>query len=116
MTNEQPEPSRSVLSEFFVAAQKVRASYETNGPSRVDENLFLPIKAFFPLLSNTIDNEELLNAIETVQRLCYRCVHHSEGLCFVTGEYGLVPRIDLIDQFDHALEFIAHHLDGKSNL
>ena len=87
--------------------------YQERGPGRVDRALFEdvePTAASLTLalseLATAADNGELIDAINTGVELARRCVHRAEGLCFVTGEAGLVPRRDLYEKFEGALAAI----------
>ena len=102
------------LHDFLAAAESIRTAYESHGPNKVCADLFTPVETLDFQLSETIEIPELLDAIKTVKQLCYRCVHHTEGLCFVTGEYGLVPRADLVKEFDDAMDLIKRHLDSPT--
>lgn len=46
------------------------------------------------LLGESADVGELREAVAEVYDLAQRCACRVEGLCFVTGEAGLIPRRD----------------------
>ena len=60
-------------------------------------------------------HQELLVALDTVEPLLRRCVERTEGLCFVTGEAGLIPRKDLHEKCETALACFEQFLESQGN-
>lgn len=96
-----------LLREFHALAAAVWEKYLDVGPGRVEAGLFeggeTVAEDILELLAGgkrpgesatPVDAEELREAVETVCDLAHRCATRPEGLCFITGEAGLVPRRD----------------------
>ena len=104
---------KGTVSSLVGAVRALRSEYDEHGPGRVDESFYQKVDAAFQFLAEVIRNKnaeledrEVLAAAQTCKDLCYRCVTDPAGLCFVTGEAGLVPRKDLLDAFTNALQFL----------
>jgi hypothetical protein len=107
---------QTCLLEFHSLVDRVWAEYKDVGPGRVDAVLFDGGEAaaarVLELLgdeqvSPTLTTDELRVAVEKVCDLATRCATRSEGLCFITGEAGLVPRRDWHTAMDEALAVIG---------
>lgn len=111
------------LRNFTDAAAAIWSSYQEVGPSRVDERLFDELKVAMPALSKTLDCQAAMGevtgqlsidsdepaqvireTIESTRDLAKRCACTPMGLCFVTGEAGLIPRPDQHDAFEAGLK------------
>lgn len=108
-----PAATAECLREFYQAALAVQSAYNAAGPGRVEQQLWPPVAAAQQSVSASLsdcdtDSSELLQTVEDVSNLCSRCVLRSEGLCFITGEAGLIPRQDLVDRFERQLQQIQH--------
>ena len=55
----------------------------------------------------TVARSEILDLVSELETLLRRCVERPEGLCFVTGEAGLIPRRDLHEQCEQLLLKLA---------
>lgn len=66
--------------------------------------LYDAVEAAHAALHLTGEEAKLAEAAEALRELCHRCCRRSEGLCFITGEAGLIPRRDLHDRFEKALQ------------
>lgn len=84
--NVQPED----LAEFLTLADHAKASFQ--------KACFQTPTTLAPTFPST--HEALL----VLEKLFLRCVHNSNGLCFVTGEAGLIPRQDLHAQIESILK------------
>jgi hypothetical protein len=113
------EQLRVSLKEFHTLASAVWTTYQDVGPGRVDAALFdggeqlasqigglLADEAAATDLPAEVDGEELRTAVLKVADLATRCATRSEGLCFITGEAGLVPRRDWHAEMDEGLAAI----------
>ncbi len=92
------EHMKKPLTEFLSAASVVWDTYRKDGPGKVDASLFEPVETAYleldRLLSESAKAGELREAVAEVYDLSQRCACRVEGLCFVTGEAGLIPRRD----------------------
>lgn len=122
------------LNEFELCAKAVWASYQTVGPGRVDQALFTPVETAAAALGQLLDHreaatqagetiesvagaqplhlgdnwtDELLQVVTKTHALAYRCACRPEGLCFVSGETGLIPRNDEHAAFEDALAYLS---------
>ena len=102
----------ALLRAFATHVDLVWQQYEAHGPGEVDSALIEPIDQLAPQLAAMLDGplldvplpEEvdrvvLAEAIRQATDLARRCVTLSQGLCFVSGEAGLVPRRDQVNAF-----------------
>jgi hypothetical protein len=113
----------TLLLSFATQVDLVWERYETAGPGKVDSALFEPIEQLASRLNTLLDgslpadvDRGLLSAaIQQATDLSRRCATLPQGLCFVSGEAGLVPRRDQIDAFAAArmtVRTIADRLGG----
>ncbi len=97
----------NALQQLHAVLREIWQSYQDAGPGNLDQNLLAPLEEATPgALDAARDNAELTAAINTAVDLAERCVKHSQGLCFVTGEAGLLPRKDLHEKMETALSVI----------
>ncbi len=99
------------IGEFVAAVRVLWTDYRRQGPDRVDASRWRAVEdAWQPLGDLTHDlPREILAAGARLQELCRQAAMRPEGLCFVTGEAGLVPRRDLHREFDQLLETISRY-------
>lgn len=96
----QPDPCHG----FGQAATRLWAAYLEVGPSRVaPELLDTLVSAYTSLTESRCLSPELALNAERLVELSRWAVLRTEGLCFVTGEAGLVPRRDLHAEFEQLL-------------
>ena len=118
---------RDCLRTFLQHADAVWQAYQAEGPGKVAVELFEPaetaaaaldefltqgdvIEATAALRSDiAVDPASLRQAIQTVRDLTGRCALRSEGLCFITGEAGLIPRRDLHAALESSLEMLRSY-------
>lgn len=99
------------LEQFFDRATALWKSYQEVGPGQVDPNLWSEI----PELVSQIEREpgdkntEIMQAVRQIYDLSERCACRSEGLCFITGEAGLIPRRDLLELMESSLRILREH-------
>ena len=113
------------LKDLAERATVIWDTYQACGPGRVDCQLFDDVDAASKALDGLLQNDELIKAasqltardpqdwqeglgkaIRQARDLAHRCACRPEGLCFVTGEAGLIPRRDQHAAFEDALEYI----------
>lgn len=92
------------LRSLLNAAQAVWYTYRESGPGRVDASLYEDVESAVARVKQVGDSRIDDGLIETLRDLCHRCCLRSEGLCFITGEAGLIPRKDLHERFERSLE------------
>ena len=107
---------RSCLLDLQAITARVWSSYNDVGPGRVDAALFdggeaAAARVLESLadedISATLTAERLRAAVAKACDLATRCATRSEGLCFITGEAGLVPRRDWHAAMDESLAVIG---------
>ena len=88
-----------LLREFHRLSSLLWQQYLLSGPGSLNPESFQPIDVaagkLHELLAEVgggIDRAAALRAISRIQDLAERCACRLEGLCFVTGEAGLIPR------------------------
>ncbi len=65
--------------------------------------------------TNETAHQDLMLALDELEPLLRRCVERTEGLCFVTGEAGLIPRKDLHQKCEAALSCFEQFLDSVAD-
>lgn len=97
----------ALLGAYADGIDQVWVEYQARGPGEVDPALFDPIEQLAcsldalrdcPLPAD-MDRGVVTAAIRQATDLAGRCAKLPQGLCFVSGEAGLVPRRDQIDAF-----------------
>ena len=97
---------------FHAQASAVWQAYQANGPGRVERELFDPVDAAAIKVEELLKGlsadrfESLRAALKTARDLAQRCACRSDGLCFITGEAGLIPRRDLHEAFEKSLHLL----------
>lgn len=108
MTGIVNEP-RECLAEFETAVSRLWADYQRRGPGKLSARELDPVESCFARLD--MDSwPQLASALQQLHALARRCVLPPEGLSFVTGEAGLLPRQDLHVAFDESLARLRDHL------
>lgn len=105
----------ATLTDFTHRVTAVWDRYQDVGPGRVESALYERVESLRDQLieglsgceglasAADLNRETLAVAVTTVADLANRCACRSEGLCFITGEAGLIPRRDLHDRYATAL-------------
>ncbi len=97
----------AVLNAFARQVDLVWEQYQALGPGGMAAAVIEPIDRLASELETLLDGPvpdgldraELVAAIRQATELSRRCVLLPQGLCFVSGEAGLVPRRDQIDAY-----------------
>jgi len=137
--NERGGDLAAAVAHFIEAADAVWTAYQANGPGKVERSLFDPVEVAQREVSALLDDsdlpalakqiapddvddwvESLKQSIDQAGDLAERCARRPEGLCFITGEAGLVPRRDMHAAFEQAMEALRTQCDllrdaGSSN-
>ena len=118
----QPAPSLDALvtclSELLEHTTAVWDRYQQNGPGRLESDLFQKVEgaarrleqllgdpqARDSIQATGLDRGEIEGTIRQTTELARRCACTPQGLCFISGEAGLIPRRDQHEAFDTALE------------
>lgn len=84
------------------------AAYQKHGAGELPAGLYddfaTASKALGELLEDAESSQaEFQSELEILNDLAYRCQHHPQGLNFISGEGGLVPRKDLHQAMERAL-------------
>ena len=105
----------SVLSkeihELVQQAETLWKRYLELGPGKLRKEEFDPLDVAIQRVNQNLSTQaqsidcmdELRGAIDDLADLLRRCVERTEGLSFVTGEAGLIPRKDLHQRCDAAI-------------
>ena len=97
----------TLLGDFSDGIDRLWEQYDACGPGEVDSGLLEPIETLAGQLTGllagplpaAVDRAALASAISQATDLARRCATLPQGLCFVSGEAGLVPRTDQINAF-----------------
>jgi hypothetical protein len=101
------EPLGKLLAELLTAATAVWDAYRDVGPGKVEASLFEPVEVASQEIDRLLDDStELREAVAELYDLAQRCTCRSEGLCFITGEAGLIPRRDKEAAFEERLAWL----------
>lgn len=95
------------------AATRVWDSYREQGPGKVDSELYEAVATAAHALEAALvaGNEPLTDTVRRVRDLAHRCACTSLGLCFITGEAGLIPRPDQHKAYEEGLAAIRAAAD-----
>ena len=96
------------MNALYQAASRFWLRYLDRGPGvlqPIDLEEFEEAKSECSL-SSSREFSQLGLVIDELESLFRRCVERSEGLCFVTGEAGLIPDQNLHDRCELLLERI----------
>lgn len=110
--------STALLRQLLGQLERIWQAYLKAGPGGVDAVLLEDVESsggrLIAELPESAAGSDLREAIQTGVELGRRCVQRPEGLCFVTGEAGLVPRRDLHEKFEAALKTMRAALEERS--
>lgn len=100
---------------FHQAAARLWENYLAHGPGKLDPQLWLLLTREYERIKELGGPlpTEIDYAVEMLVKLSRRCAERPEGLCFVTGEAGLVTRWDEHQRFDEALAIVHRHCDQQ---
>ena len=106
------------LDRFIDCAAAVWADYLTHGPGRLSASAYEPVQSAAEALDQTLHDTEVIAFLQQVDvfdrhqiaqiahrldRLARSCACTRHGLCFITGEAGLIPRTDQHKMFESYL-------------
>lgn len=98
----------NALAPFLETANRIWREYRNVGPGNVNADHADELNERSTALFESGElSAEQTKAAEVVRELLLRCINRSEGLNFVTGEAGLIPRRDLIEQLETSLETLG---------
>jgi len=92
----------SEIALLYDAARELWEDYLKQGPGKLSNEAMEPFWARKAALPT--DASDVFFVLADLEPLLRRCVERSEGLCFVSGEAGLIPRRDLHTQCDELLD------------
>ena len=121
------------LQRFASAAEQVWSAYQQHGPGRVEAALFADVESAWQAMEQLIADDPVVASVAAAMGdrpepwgrdlrdragvlcdLARQCVCRPEGLCFVTGEAGLIPRRDKIAAFEQTLQAVRDQCDRLS--
>jgi hypothetical protein len=98
---------RDDLNRFIDRAQTIWQQYLEFGPGQLDAATYPPLaEAGDALLTQIESVGEASVAIRKIMQLAQVCACSANGLCFISGEAGLIPRLDQPARFEQALELL----------
>ena len=116
------------LHHYENSVRRVLDAYQDHGPGGVADRLYEAVRLdrerlmscleTFPV-PETVDERCLRAAIDDTDRLAKQCATTSSGLCFVTGESGLIPRPELLAKYQDGLQALAaatHQAIGRTTV
>ena len=83
-------------------------SYLENGPGNLPEDFYLQYQKAANGLETALqeDSSEVIQQrLTDLNDLTQRCAKHPQGLCFLSGEAGLVPRKDQHEAIEGLLSY-----------
>ncbi len=80
------------LQEFIDRIDAIWQQYQVRGPGNLDKELWKGVTELQEVLLQSQTEPEFEQAVNQLASLAERCVLRPEGLNFVTGESGLLPR------------------------
>jgi hypothetical protein len=99
--------------EFADLSESLWQRYLKLGPGCLPADSFKPIESAQVQIRKSLENHTAVSngawgtefriVSDELELLLRRCVERSEGLCFVTGEAGLIPIRELHDRCEKAL-------------
>lgn len=116
----------NLTSQFLDQAKDIWDQYRLSGPGTLDRQLFATLDSLNRQLDelNSAASEELQSKLDGIEQinelrsqllgLAQRCVMRSEGLCFISGEAGLLPRRDLHEKYEGALAELRLWVESQS--
>ena len=95
------------LDDFVAAARVLWREYQQCGPGRLAASQFDAVESASAALLESSAPEETKVQVRALTDLCQRCACRPEGLSFIAGEYGLIPRKDQHAKFESLLEDLS---------
>lgn len=92
--------------DLYAAAFEFWQDYLKQGPGQLTPEDLANFESLRDAWEAGHPDETLMSACSELAELFHRCVHRSEGLSFVTGEAGLIPRMDLHARCEHLLRVL----------
>ena len=118
------------IESLHASAARIWDAYQATGPGTVGNALFDGVEMNAKTCSELLQREDTVAAVGRLlnvepeawrERTCQsvsksvdfarRCALRPEGLCFVTGEAGLIPRKDLHETFAAALAHLEQQCE-----
>ena len=124
----------ALLGEFLQHANLLWRQYQRLGPGKIGSLLFDRLELAAKGLTQSLEIvtnldtaqtllpddvtrlSEFIGAIDTVLRLAKRCACSPQGLCFVTGEAGLIPNKLQYREFENQLGKLERERDWLRQL
>ena len=102
---------------LYDAVHRLWAEYQQNGPGGIRVGLWNDVDHAWNALrkDSAAYGNDVQDSARKVVELCRRCALRPEGLCFVTGEAGLVPRRELHAEFGRCLKHLAEVQDRTAD-
>jgi hypothetical protein len=105
------------LAEFVEGAERIRQEYAQLGPGGVAPQRYDVVNQSYQRLMEVVATSDarswaslslgtFTEALETARERAWQCACTQQGLSFVSGEAGLIPRQDWHRSFDSALEML----------
>lgn len=106
------------LDQLVESAGVVWQEYQARGPGQVEASTYNPVQSAVADLERAITSNEVVDRLEQhtspsrdqlarrikqLDKLARACACEPQGLCFITGEAGLIPRRDQHEAFEACL-------------
>ena len=100
----------SELQHFLSAAESLWEQYLELGPGKLSSEDHETVNAHFESCQSLELPEPITKQLCLTHELTRRCAVRPEGLCFITGEAGLIPRKDQHQSLQSAMVAIRDFL------
>ena len=122
----------SSASDFLMASKTLHRSllaiwtqYQEAGVGSINEQLYERFSSAVDNVQSVLESErsdesspsrdEFENHLKVATKLTRMCAKTPQGLSFVTGEAGLIPRRDLHDQMQAAVDFFSRFVEDTQS-
>ena len=104
----------TALQQFTAQAETIWQTYVAHGPGHVQSTSHTALTAYSAdAIAET--SESIAASISRIEQLSQQIACTPQGLCFVSGEAGLVPRRDLHAEFAQHLEILQAACGSQDN-
>ena len=101
------EPVPDDVQRFLSQVESIWSMYLEHGPGSVDRSHFEALQATSRVMCASIQpHGDLTESVSQLEGLCKQIACTPQGLSFISGEAGLVPRRDLHDRFVRNLDVL----------
>lgn len=101
-----------MLQQFTSQAEVIWQGYLDHGPGHVESSAYATLATYFAGASEET-SQPVTASISRIAELSQKIACTPQGLCFLSGEAGLVPRRDLHAEFEQHLHILQTACDSR---